>query len=359
MFNPRPLQKEVLNYTQGKMGVSAVPGSGKTQTLSYLAAKLIAEGKIEDDQEILIVTLVNSAVNNFSYRISNFMQEFGLLPNFGYRVMTLHGLAHQIVRERPDLVGLDNTFQILDERESNQILGAAVETWIRKNQKQIVEWTKTEGVNLNDRFVQQRWQQSITVIAGNFIRQAKDLQASPQSINNYLEKINYDNSLINLGTEVFEDYQRALHYRSAVDFDDLIRLALLSLKSDPDYLQRLQYRWPYILEDEAQDSSQLQEQILQLISGKNGNWVRVGDPNQAIYETFTTASPEYLKAFLKRDDVIDKTLPNSGRSTSTIINLANELIHWTNHKHPVPELRMRLPYHLFYQRHQMILNQTQ
>ena len=122
MFEPRPLQKNVLQYTHGKMGVSAVPGSGKTQTLSYLAAKLISEGRIADDQEILIVTLVNSAVNNFSFRISNFMQELGLLPNLGYRVRTLHGLAHQIVRERPDLVGLDNEFQILDERDSKQIL---------------------------------------------------------------------------------------------------------------------------------------------------------------------------------------------------------------------------------------------
>jgi DNA helicase-2/ATP-dependent DNA helicase PcrA len=342
MFKPRPLQSEVLKYSQGKMGVSAVPGSGKTQTLSYLAAKLIAQGKIEDDQEILVVTLVNSAVNNFSFRISNFMQEFGLIPNFGYRVMTLHGLAHQIVRERPDLVGLDNDFQILDDRESNQILGAAVESWIKKNQQQIVNWTKTEGVNLNDRYILQRWQQSISVIAGNFIRQAKDLQASPQILNKILENLNYHDALISLGTEVFEDYQRALHYRSAVDFDDLIRLALMSLKSDSEYLSRLHYRWPYVLEDEAQDSSKLQEQILELISGRDGNWVRVGDPNQAIYETFTTASPEYLKAFLRRTDVQDKTLPNSGRSTRKIINLANELIRWTNNKHPISELRSAL-----------------
>lgn len=342
MFEPRPLQRNVLKYTDGKMGVSAVPGSGKTQTLSYLAAKLIAEGRITDDQEILIVTLVNSAVNNFSFRISNFMQELGLLPNFGYRVRTLHGLAHQIVRERPDLVGLDNEFQILDERDSRQILDSATEIWIKNNQDQIVTWSKEEGINLNDRIVQQRWQQSIQTITGNFIRQAKDLQLSPQSLRELLENLNYHHPLIDLGLEVFFDYQRALHYRSAVDFDDLIRLALLAIKSDSDYLNRLQYRWPYILEDEAQDSSQLQEQILQLISGPDGNWVRVGDPNQAIYETFTTASPEYLKTFLKRDDVVDKTLPDSGRSTLSIINLANELIQWTNNKHPVIELRNAL-----------------
>ena len=78
MFRPRPKQLEILKYSSGKMGISAVPGSGKTQTLSYLAANLLFEDKIEDDQEILVVTLVNSAVNNFSTRISGFMESFGL-----------------------------------------------------------------------------------------------------------------------------------------------------------------------------------------------------------------------------------------------------------------------------------------
>ena len=129
MFKPRPLQEEVLQYTHGKMGVAAVPGSGKTQTLSKLAADLITGGYIQDDQEILIVTLVNSAVNNFSRRVSGFIQQSGLLPDIGYRVRTLHGLAHDIVRERPDLVGLSDRFQIVDEREANDILQNAVQAW--------------------------------------------------------------------------------------------------------------------------------------------------------------------------------------------------------------------------------------
>ncbi|NIP85784.1 MAG: UvrD-helicase domain-containing protein, partial [Planctomycetales bacterium] len=60
--------------------------------------------------------------------------------------------------------------------------------------------------------------------------------------------------------------------------------------------------WPYILEDEAQDSSRLQEEILRKLAGKGGNWVRVGDPNQAIFETFTTADPKYLRDFMAKAD---------------------------------------------------------
>src|SRR5690606_25140800 len=124
--------------------------------------------------------------------------------------------------------------------------------------------------------------------------------------------------LAEMGCEIYADYQRALAYRGAVDFDDLIRLALQALRLDADYLERLRYHWPYILEDEAQDSSAAQEAILWLLAGEDGNWVRVGDPNQAIYETFTTASPKFLLAFLERPGVARRELPNSGRSTASI-----------------------------------------
>ncbi|HLA43990.1 MAG TPA: ATP-dependent helicase, partial [Aggregatilineales bacterium] len=132
--------------------------------------------------------------------------------------------------------------------------------------------------------------------------------------------------------------QRTLSFRAAVDFDDLVGLALMTLELDPQYLARLQERWVYILEDEAQDSSRLQEKMLRLLT-KERNWVRVGDPNQAINTTFTTADSEYLVRFLAEKGVVDRKLPVSGRSGQPIINLANELVRWTMHDHPVTELR--------------------
>jgi len=132
-FRPRPKQLSVLAYTRGRMGVSAVPGSGKTWTLSALAAKLVTDGDLKDDQEVLIVTLVNSAVSNFASRVSRFVQDRGLLPGVGYRVRTLHGLAHDIVRERPGLVGLSDDFSIVDERASTSILKEAARAWVQTN----------------------------------------------------------------------------------------------------------------------------------------------------------------------------------------------------------------------------------
>ncbi len=342
MFNPRPKQAEVLRYRLGKMGVSAVPGSGKTQTLSYLAAQLIAEEYVKDDQEVLVVTLVNSAVNNFGARIESFIREYELLPGIGYRVRTLHGLAHDIVRERPDLAGLPNQFTIVDEHVANEILENATNLWLRAHPEFISEYSNPEVDPFKEYRLQRDWQDMVPIIAGSFIRQAKDLQLYPADIRKLLDGLQVREPLLEMGFEIYSDYQRGLNYRGSVDFDDLIRLALQALKTDPDFLARLRYRWPYILEDEAQDSSRLQEEILRLLCGEQGNWVRVGDPNQAIYETFTTASPRYLLNFRQEAGVASKELPNSGRSTESIIELANYLIQWTRHSHPNEGLREAL-----------------
>jgi len=339
MFEPRPMQAEVLRYSQGKMGVAAVPGSGKTHTLSYLAARLIATGNLDNDQEVLIVTLVNSAVNNFSQRISSFVKDMGLLPNMGYRVRTLHGLAHDIVRERPDLVGLSDHFQIIDERETESILDNIVSIWLRSHGEFLQAYTKEDIDLANDRRAREGWHDLASSLGSSFIRMAKDLQATPAQVRTSLDALGQPDPLLEMGYEIYADYQRALNYRSAVDFDDLIYLALRSMTLDGEYLARLQHRWPYILEDEAQDSSRLQKEILRLLSGENGNWVRVGDTNQAIYETFTTANPKYLRQFLEEPDVLRRDLANSGRSTRSIITLANYLIDWTRTQHPVEELR--------------------
>ncbi|HRQ31596.1 MAG TPA: UvrD-helicase domain-containing protein, partial [Anaerolineales bacterium] len=64
-FTPRPSQQNILRYDGGRLGIAAVPGAGKTHILSALAAQIIHSGALQDDQEVLIVTLVNSAVDNF------------------------------------------------------------------------------------------------------------------------------------------------------------------------------------------------------------------------------------------------------------------------------------------------------
>ena len=347
-FIPRPGQREVLEYTGGKMGISAVPGSGKTRTLAELAARLIAE-RIEGNQQVLVVTLVNSAVDNFRSHINRSIGSIGLMPGFGYRVRTLHGLSHDIVRERPGLVGLSEDFGIIDEREANAVRDDAVETWLRTHPdaatpylSRDLEGNRAEWVNRT------HWPRLVRKVAAAFVKQAKDLQIPPDVL---LERLarrqERDGSpavpgalaLARMGAEIYADYQRSLAYRGVVDFSDLIRLALKTLHLDPEYLDRLRQRWPFILEDEAQDSSGLQEEILRLLAGPAGNWVRVGDPNQAIYDTFTNANPRFLANFLQEEDVVAVTLGESGRSQPAIIELANSLVDWTLENHPTDGVR--------------------
>jgi DNA helicase II / ATP-dependent DNA helicase PcrA len=336
-FTPRPAQSQVLAFSGGKMGISAVPGSGKTHTLSALAAQIIRSGRLADEQEVLIVTLVNSAVDNFTGRIKEFL---GLPMPFGYRVRTLHGLAHDIVREKPASVGLEDRFAILDEREADFIRKEAAEAWLQANPASLddyldpgLEESKREWVK------RQQLPELVTSIALAFIRSAKDNRLTPEKLHELLAAAPAHLPLAEMGASIYSDYQRALTYRGAVDFDDLIRLAIDLLENDREFLERLHYRWPYILEDEAQDSSKLQEQVLRLLTGPVGNWVRVGDPNQAIFETFTTASPKHLLDFISKEADSYQTLPNSGRCQLSIINLANQLITWVNNDHPAPEVR--------------------
>ena len=317
-----------------------MPGAGKTQILSALAAQIIASGSLGSDQEVLIVTLVNSAVDNFEARIKRFFDN-PLQALYRYRVRTLHGLAHDIVREKPGRVGLDERFAIIDEREADFIRREAVKAWLSVHAESLDDYLDP-GMEPHKRDWVRRDQlpDMLTNLALAFIRSAKDRRLTPEKLRALLDRQPAELPLAELGLEIYFDYQRALTYRAAVDFDDLIRLALDILESDEEYLERVRYRFPFILEDEAQDSSQLQQDILGMLSGPGGNWVRVGDPNQAIFETFTTASPDLLRRFIADNPSVD--MPESGRSQQSIIDLANFLIDWVMNEHPIEEARSAL-----------------
>ncbi len=344
MFEPRPSQKEILAYTGGYMGISAVPGSGKTHTLSALTAGIIGSGVLLEDQEVLVVTLVNSAVTNFSRRVELFLKDTGTLPGFQYRVRTLHGLANDIVRERPALCGLSSEFTILDEQETGRVIRQSAAAWLQTHATEMEKYlSPTLSAGSLSKARQQDLPKLVQEMATAFIRTVKDRRLTDEQV----AEIGQQARLVGMDalvvcTGIYADYERALNYRNALDFDDLIRNALAALHSDQSLLERLRHRWPYILEDEAQDSSLLQQEILRLLAGEPGNWVRVGDPNQAIYATFTTANPAYLRGFMQMEGVIARDLPESGRSTASIIELANHLVTWTREMHPNLEAREAL-----------------
>jgi len=343
----RPAQQEILRYRSGRLGVSAVPGSGKTFTLSLLAAQLVqrlAGSGPFDGREVLVVTFTNAAVENFRASINQFIQSKRLLPG-GFRVRTLHSLAYDIVRERPGLVGLSENFDIVDERTSQEMKRQAVNRYLQNHPDVLSGMIKPD--QLSNRTVMNRQLPEVAQeVAEAVIRRAKDLRTGAAALEYVLNRQSGTWPLLLLGLQVFKDYQRGLAVRGGVDFNDLILLALQALEADGNFLARLQQRWPYVLEDEAQDSSPLQELMLSLLTAEHGNWVRVGDPNQSINASFTSADPKYLRQFVSSRNVKQLPLPNSGRSALPIIDLANQLIDWARQEHPFlsPETPLAPPH---------------
>src|SRR5258707_9426430 len=192
VLNPlfRPGQHDILNYRGGKVGGAAVPGSGKTFTLSHLAARLVerlTESGVAEQQEVLIVTFSNSAVNSFKARIGEIIQtQRGLLPYIGYRVRTLHGLAHDIVRERPSLVGLSEDFQILDERAAAALHREVVESVLKTSVGDLFASYVSQlpdDEERNRRRIQSELVPELAVsVAGAFIRPAQDQGRGPITI---------------------------------------------------------------------------------------------------------------------------------------------------------------------------------
>ncbi len=345
----RPAQEEVLAYSGGRMAVSAVPGSGKTFTLSLLAARLIADGRIDSEagQQVLVVTFLNTSVDTFRARIRRRLLDMEL-PDTGYDVRTLHSLALEIVRWAGETSG--DELAVIDEVLSQQILEGSVDGWINDNPRLWEAFLPESNRQLSPQTITRR-RDTFANTAATFIRAAKNERFTPDSILATIRE-GYDkfegaddepniarSPLMIMMAGIYSRYQAALSRQGGLDYNDLIWRAADLLDYRPDLVEGLRERWPFILEDEAQDSVPLQETLLDQLTGPQGNWVRVGDPNQAITSTFTAAHPRFFAKFIDRPDVTAKTLPNSGRSAPLIIGAANALLNWAIDSHPVPEVR--------------------
>lgn len=349
----RPTQEEILKYKSGKMAVSAVPGSGKTFTLTRLAAKLISDGRIDPaaNQQILIVTYLNASVDTFRSRIRDLLQEQGLPPDQGYDVRTLHSLGLEIVRSARSS-DRGNDLVVLDDAQSAHFRGLAIDNW-KANWPDAWESMAPDG-SVN---AQRKWRRTLDKMVNTFIREAKNGRYKPADILALIHDKKTDDAdfdiegadsefeadlstpIVHMCAMIYADYQRIVKGQGALDFNDLIWQATELVDSAPEVVDALRKRWPYVLEDEAQDSVPLQEILLDGLTGPGGNWVRVGDPNQAITSTFTAAHPRFFNAFLERPDVQERPLPHSSRCAPRIYEAANKLVKWTLESHPVLEVR--------------------
>jgi len=336
-FKLRPDQEQVVQYRKGYMAVPAVPGAGKTTVLAYLAADLIATGA-HDPGRILIVTYTNSAVGNFRSRIGEFLDSRGYPRQQGYEVRTIHSLALNIVRERPEAIGWSDAFTIADETRISAVLDRLTARWVGRNR---AVWESLIKPDLRGTYrdrAEEQWHGRTRDLFRTLIQAFKSRKLAPQTAFDLTRHLP-EESVLRWAAEIYVDYQRDLSIDGAVDFGDLMLGAHQLLSMDGDLLARLRERWTYIFEDEAQDSYRLQEQVLRLLAGPEGNLVRVGDANQAIMGTFTSAEPDLFRRFCTEPDVAYRPLTMAGRSSPDIIDLANELVRWTRSDHPEARCR--------------------
>ena len=167
----RPAQAEILKYRNGRMAVSAVPGSGKTFTLSMLAAQLISDGRIKVDQgqQVLIVTYLNAGVETFRARIRRRLDDLER-PLLGFDVRTLHSLSLEIVRAaNSGLSDPDSEPIVADERQTSNFLSSAIDGWIEMHPDIWYAFIPEDSPQMRA-----RWRNISEKTAKAFIRSAKN-----------------------------------------------------------------------------------------------------------------------------------------------------------------------------------------
>ena len=233
-FEPRLEQKKILQYSGGMMGISAVPGSGKTFTLSALAAKLIEESLArqntppgeEPEQEILIVTFSNAAALNFSSRIASFLVEKGLLPGIGYRVCTLHSMALEIIRGHTQQLGIADDFTVLDEAAADALLRQSVNLWLDSDRRDTFDLVIDPKLSpeVQDQRFREKWCDDVTNIVRNVISQAKDYHITPEELRESIPTLEdpFARPLLEMVCDIYSYYQTKLRTYPAMDFADLM-----------------------------------------------------------------------------------------------------------------------------------------
>ena len=283
---PRPDQKPVLDYKSGYMGISAVPGAGKTTILLALIINLLERGI--NPEHIFVLTYMDSAARNFRERIKNVRKSSSKLPN----ISTIHGLALRILKENGNYekLGLSGDFEICDDSQRGRIL-REISNRLKIKPKMAEEF---------DRAV------SVFKMGGGIFPENTDDEKLKQFKNFYLQ------------------YCESLKEFNLIDYDDMLIGSVKILKENDDVLVHYQEICEYIIEDEAQDSSAIQQELISLLSGKHKNVIRCGDVNQSITATFSNADVEGFRKFITENKNVSMNC--SQRCTKDVWSLANSLV---------------------------------
>ncbi|WP_317316621.1 ATP-dependent helicase, partial [Peptostreptococcus russellii] len=346
-------QKEIMEYRSGTMGIQAVPGAGKTFIITNLAAKLLENMvKNEEGGKILVLTYMNSAVNNFRSRIKQIVEDKNI-PKSKFEVMTIHSLAMSIIKENTEIAFINEEFEIIDDYKKEILLNNAIDRY-RAEMKEKRPSAKDpvmsflDGKNIK-KDTDSKWEREFRQIVSSAIKLLKYAELDSDTLEKLVEKRNEKykiekdivkrqdyRGIMSVISPIYSYYQEEMRNNSYLDYDDILLMAYNILVENEDIAEAYQKKYRYVFEDECQDSNLIQGKIIELIAANknnrkksNKNLVRVGDVNQSITGTFAGADPQHFINFCKNADYSYK-MDMASRSSKDIIDLANELVSMVN-----------------------------
>jgi DNA helicase-2/ATP-dependent DNA helicase PcrA len=295
-----PVQKQVVETTEGPVLVLAGAGSGKTRCVIARAGYLMFDKRIAP-WNLLIVTFTNKAARELRDRLD------ALSPGCSQKmwVGTFHSICARILRYESDALPFTSNFSIYDADDQK--------TLIKKQAKALN--IDTDSMSMG--------------AVANLISRCKNNLIQPDGFHEFYRKDA-------LGTNVeriYDAYQKALLANNALDFDDILYYTAYLFDSHPEIRDKYAKQFRYVMIDEYQDTNYAQFKIIHQIAGSHRNICVVGDDDQAIYswrgasiKNILEFEKDYGKASIFR-------LEQNYRSTPVILNLANSLIAHNRDRH--------------------------
>ena len=285
-------QQQAVQHTEGPLLILAGAGSGKTKVLTVRIAHLLAQGV--NPYEILAITFTNKAAKEMKSRVE------GLVGDVANRIWlsTFHSFCAKFLRfELDNFLGYNSNFTIYDTSDSQAVIKAAL-----------------KALNLDDKYYPVGAMIGAISDAKNKLLFASDFRKQARDF--YQQKV----------ADVYEYYERELRKNNALDFDDLLLVAVKLLQSNEAVLDKYSKRFRYVMIDEYQDTNHAQYLLAKLLSSYWKNIAVVGDADQSIY-AWRGADIQNILDFEKDyPNCTSIKLEQNYRSTKIILDAANAVI---------------------------------
>ena len=285
-------QQQAVQHTEGPLLILAGAGSGKTKVLTVRIAHLLAQDV--NPYEILAITFTNKAAKEMKSRVE------GLVGDVANRIWlsTFHSFCAKFLRfEIDSFLGYNSNFTIYDTSDSQAVIKAAL-----------------KALNLDDKYYPVGAMIAAISDAKNKLLFASDFRKQARDF--YQQKV----------ADVYEYYERELRKNNALDFDDLLLVAVKLLQSNATVLDKYSHRFRYVMIDEYQDTNHAQYLLAKLLASHWKNIAVVGDADQSIY-AWRGADIQNILDFEKDyPNCTSIKLEQNYRSTKIILDAANAVI---------------------------------